>query len=125
AVAEIDGALTATASLGKPAGVILTCAAAGLPGMVGVLETRLGAILPPLPLSDDLGDSLISRPAEGVQVLTADALARAAHALAVRIHRGEAPSAHPEGIALPAMTPPRPDIGPPRLNFRGEDHPLM
>jgi hypothetical protein len=59
-----------------------------------------------------------------VQVLSADALARAAHGLAVRIHRGEVDSSHPEGIALPSGPGERPDPGPARLNFRGQDHVL-
>jgi hypothetical protein len=129
AIAELDGILTTMAQLGKPAGAILTSSAAGLPGLALAVESRLGEILPPLSVTDeegDLGDLLVNRPdTRGVLTLPPDALARAAHALALRIHRGEAPSAHPEGIALPAMSAPRVDPGPARLSFRGQDHPLI
>ena len=128
AVAELDATLTTMAQLGKPAAAVLTASAAGLPGLAAAVEARLGAILPsPHGDGDDLGDLLVSAPNRGgVQVLAGDALARAAHALAVRIHKGEASSAHPEGIALPAASaaPPRVDPGPARLSFRGRDHVL-
>jgi hypothetical protein len=129
-ITELDATLTTMAQLGKPAAALLTSAAAGLPGLAAAVESRLGAILP-LPHGEDegdLGDLLVSAPGRsGVQILAGDALARAAHALAVRIHRGEAPSAHPEGIALPAsgVTAPKSDPGPARLSFRGQDHVLV
>jgi pSer/pThr/pTyr-binding forkhead associated (FHA) protein len=59
-----------------------------------------------------------------VQILPPEALARAAHSLAVRIHRGDVPPSHLEGIALSATTGPRSDNGPARLSFRGKDHVL-
>lgn len=130
AIAELDSVLTAMATLGKPAGALLTSAAAGLPGLAAAVESRLGAILPPPGRSNeegdtDLGGLLISRSSNGVQTLAPDALARAAHSLAVRIHRGDSPTAHLDGIALPSAKAPRVEPGPPRLNFRGQEHPLV
>jgi hypothetical protein len=118
------------AQLGKPAAALLTWSAAGLPGLMAAVESRLGAILPShedVEDLSDLGDLLVSPPGRGgVQILGPEALARAAHALALRIHRGEAPSAHPDGIALPASaSAQRVDPGPARLNFRGKDHLLI
>jgi hypothetical protein len=113
--------------LGPPAGAIVTAAAAGLPGLLSAVRSRVGALVPALPRPDeeegDLGDLLVARPAgEAVQVLPPDALAKAAHALAVRIHRGDAPPAHLDAITLPAPAELRPDSGPARLTFRGQEH---
>jgi hypothetical protein len=126
AIAELDLALTEMAQLGKPTAALLTSCAAGLPGLAAAVESRLGAILPaPQPEDEaDLGDLLVSPPCPtGVQVLPPDALARAAHLLALRIHRGEVTSEHPDGLALPAAASgARVDPGPARLSFRGQDH---
>ncbi len=126
ALVELDAVLTALSHLGRPAGAVLTAAAAGLPGLADAIRGRLSAAVLPTaaPEEADLGDLLVTRggQADHVQVLPVDALARAAHALAVRIHRGDVPPSHLEGIALPASTGPRGDTGPARLSFRGKDH---
>lgn len=126
AIAELDVAMIEMAQLGKPTAALLTSSAAGLPGLTAAVESRLGAILPAARADEesDLGDLLINPPGHsGVQVLPPDALARAAHALAMRIHRGEVTSAHPDGLTLPAgASAARADPGPARLSFRGQDH---
>jgi hypothetical protein len=129
ALVEMDTVLAALADLGRPAGAVLTASAASLPGLAAALRARMRTIVPvaPAPGDDDadLGDLLVSHPgAQGdhVHVLHADALARAAHALALRIHRGDVPPSHLEGIALPAAAGTRTDNGPARLSFRGQDH---
>jgi hypothetical protein len=129
ALVEMDAALSALANLGRPAGAVLTAQAAGLPGLVSAVRARMRAIVPAAPAAvdddADLGDLLVSPPGapDGlVHVLPPDALARSAHALAVRIHRGDVPPSHLDGIALPAATRPRADTGPARLSFRGQDH---
>ncbi len=129
AIAELDSMLSALRQCGTPAGAVLTSAAAGLPGLAAAVRARIRDVVPPpaLPGDEDadLGDLLVARPAgESVQVLPADALARAAHALAVRVHRGDVPPTHLEGIALPAAAGSRADPGRARLSFRGKDHPL-
>jgi hypothetical protein len=127
ALIEMDSVLSALARLGRPAGAVLTAPAAGLPGLATALRERMKSFVPVAPaLEDDLdlGDLLVSGPggqSDHVQILPPDALARAAHALAVRIHRGDVPPSHLEGIALPA-TQKREDRGPARLSFRGQDH---
>jgi hypothetical protein len=132
AIAELDAAVTEMAQVGRPAAALLTSAAAGLPGLTAAVESRLGAILPTFSAEEDdesdLGNLLVSTPGKcGVQILPPDALARAAHAQALRVHRGEAETAHPQGIALPssAASTSRSDPGPARLSFRGQDHPLV
>jgi hypothetical protein len=130
ALGELDAALSEASQFGRLSALLLTSAAAGLPGLASAAESHLD-VMQPAPQqatdeSEDLGDMLISPPGNtGVQVLPAEALARAAHALAVRIHRGEAASAHPDAVALPAAASlARADPGPARLNFRGQDHVL-
>ena len=65
-----------------------------------------------------LVESVFGPPA-GVYVLSADAAARAAHALALRWQRQQLPRGHIDAAAL--LPPPPPDAGPPRLHFRGQE----
>ena len=57
-----------------------------------------------------------------VQVLDADAVARAAHDLADRVRRGDLPRGRIDAAPLPAAA--AEDGGPPRIQFRGQEHPL-
>ena len=68
-----------------------------------------------LPLDDDLA-------ATRVQILDADAVARAAHDLGGRVRRGDLPRGRIDAAPLPAA--PAEDGGPPRVQFRGRDHSL-
>jgi hypothetical protein len=118
-------ALLATTTAGPPRAVVLTAAAGRLPGLVAALEESLAAARGGAneDHSADFGDALMeeSDGQEGrVQVLAAEAPARAAHVLAVRWHRGEMPRGP---VVSAALFPPQPqDIGPPRLHFRGQDY---
>src|SRR5262249_25319421 len=98
ALTELDAALTAMSQFARPTAALRTSAAGGLPGRAKAAESRLAALLPAQHDDGDLGDLLVSPPGRtGVQILAPDALARASHTLAVRIHRGDASSSHPEG----------------------------
>jgi hypothetical protein len=129
ALGELDAALAEASQRGRLSTLLLTSCAAGLPGLASAAESHLD-VMQPAPQapddSEDLGDLLISPVGNSsAEVLPAEALARAAHSLAVRIHRGEAASAHPDAVALPASSSTaRADPGPARLNFRGQDHVL-
>lgn len=124
ALAELDLAMAEMAQAGRPSAALLTSSAAGLPGLAEAVRARLQAVAP-ADDEGDLGNALVGATG-GVQVLQPDALARAAHGLAVRIHRGEVSTAHPDGVALPvaASASSRADPGPARLSFRGQDHQL-
>jgi hypothetical protein len=110
-----------------PVNLLITAAAAQLPSLVAALEQLLaGAPADGGPeQSADFGESLLEEPSAcqaTVQVLPADAAARAAHALAVGWHRGELPRDRLDAVPLPA--PLSLDAGGPRLHFRGQDYPL-
>ena len=127
AVAEMQAFAEATAAHGAPATLLATAAAGGLPGLTAALEEHLqrpaivrapqadpGDFGADLPLDDDA-------PAARVQVLDADAVARAAYELAGRVRRGELPRGRVDAAPLPAAGG---GDGPPRLQFRGQEHPL-
>jgi hypothetical protein len=81
--------------------------------VVGVAEEEADA--------GDFGAGLLDE--EGgtpVRVLAADAVARSAHEVAVRLHRGELAPGHLDELPLAAA--PAVEAGPPRLSFRGQDH---
>jgi hypothetical protein len=105
--------------------VLLTASAGRLPGLVALLEDQLRppAVLRSTESTGDFGDGLLIDDGEGarVQVLEADALARAAHHLAVRVECGDLASGHHEEIVLPAGAGTN-DTGPARLHFRGKDY---
>ncbi len=135
AILELQAFRAATASCGEVSAVLLTPAAARLPGLVPALESHLQSVVVGRAEDDeasclsldDFGEELLA-PQDGaisLRVLSPDALARSAHSLAVRIHRGELPAGHHEAVLLPTVQPAEPrqlDAGPPRLNFRGRDH---
>jgi hypothetical protein len=90
--------------------VLMTRAAGRLPGLVAGLETYSRK---PVSCSDidplgDFGESLLpeSSGPSGITVLAADAAARAAHEIAVRIYRGELPRGHLDlAVPLPKSDP--------------------
>jgi hypothetical protein len=128
AAAEMQAFAAATAAHGTTAAVLATGTAAALPGLTAALEEHLqrpaivrtpnaqdGDFGADLPLDDDVT-------ATRVQALDADALARAAYDLAGRVRRGELPRGRIDAAPLPAAG--AGDGGPPRLQFRGHEHPL-
>lgn len=130
AMAELDGLVTTVGTLGTLRGVILTHAAAGLPGLLPSLRARVQMYARAGVGCDsgDYGEHLFRAaggPDERVQVLPIDAQARMAHELAVRTHRGDFTRSHLDTVAVPpAAGDAGADRGPPRLYFRGQDHPL-
>lgn len=111
----------------SPSALLVTPAAAHLPGLLAALEERMGR--PHLEVeedsSTDFGEFLLEDdPAEsvGLCVLSADSVARAAHALACDFQRGDLPHGHLDVAPLPAPQPV--DAGPARLHFRGQDYVL-
>jgi hypothetical protein len=114
---------TATLRPGGTGAVLLTEAVARLPGIVAAIE----AVVSPTPASpEDAGDDFSAGLLDAMDVeranvylLAADAVTRAAHALAGRWQRRELPSGRID--AAPLLPPPSPDAGPPRLHFRGQE----
>jgi hypothetical protein len=80
--------------------------------------------LAPSPSSDDFGDGLFQDGPGGsitVIVLSADAPARGAHAVAAAFERGDLSPEHLDRVA-PLPLPQPVDAGPARLHFQGEDY---
>jgi hypothetical protein len=132
ALVELDAVLVAAADHGPVTALVLTAAVARLPGLAAHLEERWRATelahpassADPEPAADDFGATLVPEEVRGVRVLSADALARSAHDLATRIHRGDVQPGHSASLYLGTAAGPEADRGPPRLHFRGQDHVL-
>lgn len=127
AMAELDGLLAAIHTLGPLRGVVLTHSAASLPGLLPSLRARLQMHARSVEADEpgDYGDLLFRAAglSDTVQVLPADALARMAHEIAVRVHRGDFAHGHLESVGLPpASGDTAVDSGPARLTFRGREH---
>ena len=129
AVAEMQTFLTMTADHGTTSALLATAAAGALPGLTAALEDQLqrpSIIRAPQPGDGgDFGESLPlddDMTATRVQVLDADAVARAACDLAGRVRRGDLPRGRIDAAPLPSAA--GEDGGPPRVQFRGHDHPL-
>jgi molecular chaperone DnaK (HSP70) len=114
---------TATLRPGGTGAVLLTDAVARLPGLAAAVEKV--ASPPPAPqvdAEDDFSAGLLDAmnlERASLYLLTTDAIARAAHALAGRWERRELPPGRID--AAPLLPPPPPDAGPPRLHFRGQE----
>jgi len=129
--AEEFQAFSAAASAHGPiAGVVATASAAALPGLTTALEEQLQRpAIVRAPRDEDAGDFGADLPldddpaATRVQVLDADALARAAYDLAGSVRRGDLPRGRIDAAPLPSAAPVG-DGGPPRVQFRGQDHAL-
>jgi hypothetical protein len=103
---------------GEVRAVVLTAAAARLPGLVGALEDRLDRLV--VALTGDLADDAYCPPR--VRILEAEAVAGAAHELAARVCAGDVPAGP---VTIAPLPVPRPvDEGGARLRFRGRDYPL-
>lgn len=119
--AEAVRGVVRAAGLEAPRFVLLTEAAARLPGLAGQLHSQVeeGLAL----LRAEAADSTVRGGPGAVVALPGEALARAAWELAVRVQRGELSHGHFDAVLpLPPRTPA--DAGPPRLHFRGQDHVL-
>jgi hypothetical protein len=112
---------------------VFTATAGGLPGLVAAVQDRLEDLTPvadeggmraTLPLTEDFGEGLLEDEPEGpgaLFVLSPDAPARAAHALAAPFQRGDLLCGHLDRSApLPAPQPV--EAGPSRLHYRGQDY---
>jgi hypothetical protein len=125
-LAELDSFLTRTGAHGCVGAVLMTPAAGRLPGLARVLDQHLHQLAAHAGAEDDsdFGEGLLAQEqGSWVHVLGADAVARAAHDVAVRIYRGDLPPGHLDAVPLAASPlDPSADTGPARLNFRGRDH---
>jgi len=127
-VAEMRTFAAAVSNAGPVVAVLATAAAARLPGLLPALNAHLSELPGPQATDTDLdfGDGLLLHDGctpSHVQVLPADAVARAAHQLAAAFQRGEAPRGHLDSLTVqpPALAA---DTGPARLQFRGREHVL-
>src|SRR5262249_22822787 len=114
------------AGQGPPRVVVLTPAAARLPGVTPALEHYLADLDLAQDVNEveDFGAGLLQEeftPAH-LQVLPPEAVAHATLSLAERLQYGALVRGHIE--MAPPMPPTPPQAGPPRLRFRGVDHPL-
>lgn len=124
-LARMDEFLAHTAAHGHVGAVLLTADAARLPGLAVAVEEGLQVPdVRPLEGGEDFGEDLMHDrvAAARLHVLEADAVARATHDLARRLHRGDLPRVHLDTVPLPSA--PALDAGPARLHFRGRDHVL-
>jgi hypothetical protein len=106
-LAALQGILQSLAGHGPIGAVVLTPAAAHLPGLAQALASAQEptAPAPSAGGDEDFGEGLLQEDGSTsgrVHILGADAVSRAAHDLAVRVHRGDLPSGPLEAVPLPA-----------------------
>ena len=135
ALAEVEAVLGCSWPEGPPTVVVFTATAGKLPGLSTTLESRLedlhpvagaGGLRATLPLTEDFGEGLLEEDPESpplLSVLSPDAPAQAAHALAAPFHSGELACGHLERAA-PLPGPKPADAGAARLHYRGQDYPI-
>ena len=124
AALELDSILQAAEPHGGVRRAILTGAAASLPGLADLIRSRLQA--PPPSDEADYGDAILDTLDQGrVLELTDDDLAMAACELANRIHTGQLPRGFHDSLTVTSPQGTPRDAGPPRLQFRGQDHLLQ
>jgi hypothetical protein len=125
---EIQQILADIAAFGSVGAVLLTAAAARLPGLAAAVDElilRSESEAPGEKDNADFGEDLIEDNvlSARLHVLDDDAIARAAFDLAVRQQRGELPRGHLDAVALPGGAGEiAVDHGPARLYYRGTDH---
>jgi hypothetical protein len=126
ALTQLRQLVTATANCGPAGAVLVTPEAARLPGLVQAVAESLGGNNPAAAEQGaESGDNVALNDviaATQVHVVDDDAVARSAHFLACRVSRGDLAPGHHE--TAPLMEGSAADPGPPRLQFRGIDHPL-
>ncbi len=128
-LAEMQRFLADIAASGSVGAVLLTGAAARLPGLAAAVDEL---ILTPdgegvaEEEGVDFGEDLIEENilSARVHVLDDDAAARTVYDLAIRQHRGDLPRGHLDGAPLPGSSAADAagDRGPARLHFRGDDY---
>jgi hypothetical protein len=131
---EMDALLDGLPAEELPGSIVLTHAAGRLPGLTNVLRHvveawqqqssspyRTGTRLH----DEDFGEDLLGETASEhpVAVLSADALARSAHAVGAWLVHGDLPRGHLDGVA-PLPLPQPVDAGPARLHFQGQEYVL-
>ncbi|MCI0681961.1 MAG: FHA domain-containing protein [Gemmataceae bacterium] len=115
-----------------PTSIVLTHAAGRLPGIVphlrGLVEDWVREIMirqTPTPIPDeDFGEDLMRETGQEtprVAILSADALARSAHAVGAWLERGDLPRGHRDVVA-PLPLPQAVEAGPARLHFQGQEY---
>ncbi len=117
-----------------PSTILVTAAAGRLPDLTVRLRAYMERVsgahaqrARSLTQLEDFGAELVQDSQgqiAGVSVLSAEAPARAAHALAAHFQRGELPAGHCEQT-VPLPLPQPAEAGPARLNFQGQDYPLL
>jgi FHA domain len=129
--ATLDGisGLLAESTFQAPQALVLTEAASRLPGLTASLRDWFGEAPaePAAPSTDDFGEALVATPSEAgvfLTVLSAEALATAAHGLADAFQRGLVPREH-LAAAVPLGDAVGLGSGPPRLQFLDRDYPLL
>jgi hypothetical protein len=117
----LDAMRTLQATAGLPGSLVVTAAAGRLPGLTAALEQAIGPRENrPVRSADWVEDGREN--GRLVHCLGPEAVARAAHDLAVRIERGEVDAGPIPVVPLP---PPQPvEAGLPRLNFHGQEYVL-
>jgi hypothetical protein len=113
-----------------PPSMLLTAPAARLPGLAVLLRSYIEEmVLQPqqarqhVAAEEDFGEGLIrhsSGQIAGVALLAPEALARAAHGIGAFLEREDYPRGHLDGVA-PLPLPQAAEVGPPRLNFQGQE----
>ncbi len=131
-IAEVDDLMLTCPASDSPRGIILTHEAGRLPGLVDGLRSLfrpgLAAEMRRNPgggseFHGDFGEDLLFHDDEdprGVWILSPEALARSAHALAEAALQGTIQRGHLETI-VPISAPLPADVGPPRVHFQGRD----
>jgi hypothetical protein len=134
-LAEIEALLEGLPADEMPTSILLTHAAGHLPALVTVLRQLVeawrnqpGVLGRPLTRlhDEDFGEDLMRETGgehPSVAVLSADALARAAHGVGAWLLQGDLASGHLEGAA-PLPLPQPVEAGPPRLHFQGQEYVL-
>jgi hypothetical protein len=129
---EIDVFLHGLPADEMPTSIVLTHLAGRLPGAAlplwGLVEDWIknpssSRVKTPIP-DEDFGEDLIYETGQEtprVAILSADALARAAHALGAWLERGELPPGHRDVVA-PLPLPQPVEAGPARLHFQGQEY---
>jgi hypothetical protein len=124
ALAAFSGLCSAALRQGTPRAVVLTAAAARLPGLAASLEQLLSELALPeqAGVGEDFGDGLLADEAAppSVRVLSDEAVCQAVHELAAGLQRQSLSPGHLAVVPLPQTT--AADAGPARLLFRGQEH---
>jgi hypothetical protein len=132
-LAEVACVFRASWPKGPPRMFLLTAAAGLLPGLVPALQEHIGTLERQAATEstgdsteeEDFGAALLRESdcgePEAVVVLSAEAAARGAHAVAAHFLRGELAERHLDGVA-PLPLPQPLEAGPARLQLQGQDY---